>query len=113
MLLIMVVQFFASFGEGTKQIEMVVSLIQIATTCMSILSAYVSLKWNEENVKGIDVRQVQAIVTSRQKKVKPLKKSPNSKSSNRDRQESSSDTDNSQRNQFANVHLELEMFTSA
>lgn len=36
---------------------MVVSLVQIACTILSIMSAYVSLKWNQ-NVKGVDIHQI-------------------------------------------------------
>jgi hypothetical protein len=57
MLAIMIIQFFASFGEGTKSIEMIVSLIQITCTFLSILSAWISLKWNR-NVKGIDLNLI-------------------------------------------------------
>lgn len=53
MLCIMVIQFFASFGEGTKQIEMIVSLVQIATTFLSICSAKISLSYKQD-VKGIN-----------------------------------------------------------
>lgn len=45
MLAIMIIQFFATFGEGTAIMEMIVSLVQITTTVLSILSALVSLRY--------------------------------------------------------------------
>jgi hypothetical protein len=65
MLAIMVFQFFATFGESTKSIEMIVSLVQIACTILSILSAWISLKYNG-NVKGVDIRQIRKMIDERE-----------------------------------------------
>lgn len=91
MLAIMIIQFFASFGEGTKSIEMIVSLIQIACTFLSIMSAWISLKWNK-NVKGIDLNLIQNKLIERKNQIE----NPNKKKEQKNKDESQrSEADNS------------------
>lgn len=73
MLGIMTIQFFATFGEGTKSIEMVVSLVQIACTVLAILSAYIDLKF-DANVKGVNIKQIQDKVKEREQEFEARKK---------------------------------------
>ena len=126
MLLIMTIQFFASFGEGTKQIEMIVSLIQIATTVLSIISAKISLSFTE-NVKGIDFKKfcdkmIEREADIERRRVEALKekekaakdKNTGKKGSKKEplpikEDKSSSETEESQQSGFANVMYELEM----
>ena len=62
MLAIMGVHFLATFGG--QRIEMIVSLIQIATTALSILSGMVSLRYSLTE-KGVDVSQLRRLVGER------------------------------------------------
>jgi hypothetical protein len=57
MLAIMTIHFFATFGGHEKQQEMIVSLIQIATTALSICSGLISLKWISPE-KGVDLKSI-------------------------------------------------------
>jgi len=63
MLAIMTVQFVSTFGSGNL-LEMIISLIQIATTAMSIMSGMISLRFADEE-KGVDMRLISKKINER------------------------------------------------
>ena len=56
MISIMLIHFISTLGSGNTA-EFSVSLIQILSTALSILSGMVSLRWAQEG-KGIDIRNI-------------------------------------------------------
>ena len=68
MVTIMCIQFFSTFGSG-NQLEMIISLVQIATTGMSIISGMISLKFASDE-KGVDMRLVSKKIFDRQAEIK-------------------------------------------
>lgn len=45
---------------------MIVSLIQITATSLSIFSAWISLKFHDNSVKGVNLRQIESILAERE-----------------------------------------------
>lgn len=64
MIAIMLIHFISTLGSGNNA-EFSVSLIQICSTALSIMSGMVSLRWAEEG-KGIDIRNIIRQIQSRE-----------------------------------------------
>ena len=67
MAIIMTVHLFASIAHE-NQLEFIVSLLQIATTAASILSAIIQLRWSSKE-KGVDLKTIRSKIIQRVKEV--------------------------------------------
>jgi hypothetical protein len=129
MTVIMTVHLFASIAHE-NQLELIISLLQIASTAASILSAIITLRWHSAE-KGVDIKLIRGKMINRIKEVEAKKKKQEEEKDNKEKgsmsslklqkkkakdpMESSDDTINSKRDNTNSkkVLQEIEMINMA